>query len=434
MDHEASEVAAAEETRRAWAGLLAAAQRAGYAAHDLAALYLLSDGQVDWVGLADARGGDPVKPLYTSDGWIPFATDGGGNSLAADLAPEPGGSVGVALYPLETGDGMTDWTEPRLTADGGLPAYDDLPPAPRGGRSAWGLFGPEDGFGLLNLQTPERVATAARLVRSGEVYSLNAPVTVPEPPLFRRGAVRHTLLTIGSAGFDDKLDNFYPQASSQWDSLAHIGYGADQFYNGVTAQDVTDRQRNTIGHWAERGIAGRGVLLDIDALLGGAGDGFDPASPRAVTAAELDAAREAAGIQWQPGDVLLLHTGFLGWHVRQPAAARQAMAERGALRSVGLAHDEEMARYLWNAHVAAVVADNPAVEVWPADSGAEAFPFGFLHQVLIGQFGLALGELWWLDDLARACRQDGRHEVFLTAAPLNLPGGIGSPANALAFK
>ena len=43
-----------------------------------------------------------------------------------------------------------------------LPRYDDLPPAPRGGRLAWGLFGAEDNAGLLNLQTPERVAAAAR--------------------------------------------------------------------------------------------------------------------------------------------------------------------------------------------------------------------------------------------------------------------------------
>lgn len=316
-----------------------------------------------------------------------------------------------------------------------LPAYDELPRAAHGGRSAWGLFGREDSVGLLNLQTPDRVEAAARLIRSGEVYSLNAPANVPEPPLFRRGALRHSLITNdGRAFFDDKLDNYYPQASSQWDSLAHVGYGADQFYNGVTAEDVTDRARNTIGHWAARGIAGRAVLVDIDAVLGGAGVGFDPASPRAVTVDELDAARAAAGVDWQPGDVLLLYTGFLGWHVRQEAAARAALAERGALRSVGLAHNEDMARYLWNAHVAAVVSDNPSVEVWPPETTESAFPFGFLHQVLIGQFGMAIGELWWLEDLAMSCRRDGRYEAFLTAAPINVTGGVGSPANALAIK
>ena len=93
-----------------------------------------------------------------------------------------------------------------------LPAYDELPRAAHGGRSAWGLFGQEDSVGLLNLQTTDRVEAAARLIRSGEVYSLNAPTNVPEPPLFRRGAVRHSLITNdGRAFFDDKLDNYYPQ-------------------------------------------------------------------------------------------------------------------------------------------------------------------------------------------------------------------------------
>ena len=72
--------------------------------------------------------------------------------------------------------------------------------------------------------------------------------------------------------------------------------------------------------------------------------------------------------------MLLLYTGFLGWHVRQEAAVREAMAERGALRSVGLAHNEDMARYLWNAHVAAVVSDNPSVEVWPPDTDRRGLP------------------------------------------------------------
>ena len=188
--------------------------------------------------------------------------------------------------------------------------------------------------------------------------------------------------------------------------------------------DITEGVRNTIDHWARRGIAGRAVLLDIDLALGGAGDGFDPASPHAITAADLDDARAAAGVEWQAGDVILLHTGFLGWYARQDAGVREALAERRGLRTVGLVHDEEMARYLWDAHVAAVAADNPAVEVWPPGFSDGALPFGLLHRILIGQFGMAIGELWRLDDLALSCRRDGRHEVFLTVVPVNVPGGI----------
>jgi len=316
-----------------------------------------------------------------------------------------------------------------------LPAYDDLPPADGGGRSAWGLFGEGDSVGLFNLQTAERVIRAASLIKRGEVFPLNAPIDLVDPPMFGRGAVRRTTLhKVDGTGFDDVLDNFFPQASSQWDSLAHVAFKKGAFYNGVTIDEVVAGHRNTIGHWARRGIAGRAVLLDMETFLGGAGQGFDPGSARSITVDELDGCREAAGITFEEGDILLVNTGFLRWYQDQPRPARSAMADPQRLEAVGLAHQEDMARYLWNAHVAAVASDCPAVEVWPPDWSSSAWPFGFLHHVLIGQFGMALGELWWLDDLAEHCRRDGRFEMFLTSAPLNAPGGIGSPPNALAIK
>jgi hypothetical protein len=74
----------------------------------------------------------------------------------------------------------------------------------------------------------------------------------------------------------------------------------------------------------------------------------------------------------------------------------------------------------------------PAVEAWPPDREGGG-PFGFLHRMAIGQFGMALGELSWFDDLARSCRRDGRYEMLLMSAPLNVPGG-GSSAKAPAVK
>ena len=64
-----------------------------------------------------------------------------------------------------------------------LPNYADLPPAPRGGRSAWGLFGAGDNLGPVNLMTPERVAAAVRLVRRGQVFCLDMPIGSISPAL-----------------------------------------------------------------------------------------------------------------------------------------------------------------------------------------------------------------------------------------------------------
>jgi hypothetical protein len=54
--------------------------------------------------------------------------------------------------------------------------------------------------------------------------------------------------------------------------------------------------------------------------------------------------------------------------------------------------------------------------------------------MLLGSFGMALGELWWLADLVRDCHEDGVFEALLVSAPLHAPGGVGSPANAVAIK
>jgi hypothetical protein len=51
---------------------------------------------------------------------------------------------------------------------------------------------------------------------------------------------------------------------------------------------------------------------------------------------------------------------------------------------------------------------------------------------LISLLGLTLGELWQLDELADVCAAEGRYSFMLSAPPLNLRGGVGSPANAYA--
>jgi cell wall assembly regulator SMI1 len=76
-------LAALRTEYQGWADL-----RRGYSAEELAD---------DFDSVIEVSPGDPVKPLYTCPDWIPFATDGGGNSLAADLAPEPGGQAGQVI-------------------------------------------------------------------------------------------------------------------------------------------------------------------------------------------------------------------------------------------------------------------------------------------------------------------------------------------------
>jgi kynurenine formamidase len=190
--------------------------------------------------------------------------------------------------------------------------------------------------------------------------------------------------------------------------------------------------RNTIDRRTRHGIAGRAALLDVKAAMTGAGLPYHPGESIATGVEDLELARRSAGLRYQAGDILLLHTGFAARYVDQPLEVRRRLPARMA--APGLAHTEEVCEYLWDSHVAAIGCDAFGVEVWPADMSPQAHPMGFLHHVLIGQFGMALGELWWLADLAADCAADGRYEAFLVSAPFNAPGGIGSPANAVAMK
>ncbi len=319
-----------------------------------------------------------------------------------------------------------------------LPSFDELPVragAPAG--SAWGVFGDDDELGTWNLVTPEKTAEAAALVRKGAVFSLNLPLdAMPTRPLFWfRGNPRHTIFDCSGGvrvSYDEYLDGFCPQSSSQWDGHRHVAHPAYGFYNGFKHEDVIKDGSTTLGiqNLANRGIATRGVLLDIARFLEKDGRPLEPNSASTIDVATLEACRKAQGVEIRTGDLLLFRTGWLGWLLAQSANAQVELADH--LVAPGLLAGAEMAAYLWNNHVAAVATDTIAVEAWPPEFADPNK--GFFHIQLITYFGMNLGELWNLDALAADCAADGVYEFMLTSAPLNITGGVGSPPNALAIK
>lgn len=330
---------------------------------------------------------------------------------------------------------MNDEPE-RVPTAAALPRYRDLPVGLTGARTAWGLFDADDGLGLINLQTPARVARGLSLARTGQLFALSAPADLFDPPFFgHRGGPRHTVLRRGPQAFDDVLDGYFPQASSQWDGLGHIGVADSVFYGGARADQVADGTRNSVDAWAVKGIAGRGILLDVsDAPQLAPADGKYPLGETTpITVDDLERARERTGLEFETGDILLLHTGFVGWYETLSQAERVALVANGT-RNAGLERSERTVEYLWDLHISALVIDNVAIEAWPPDRSPAAQPYGFLHQILIGELGMALGELWRLGDLAASCAADGVYECAVVSAPMRSHAGIGSPANALAIK
>jgi kynurenine formamidase len=323
-------------------------------------------------------------------------------------------------------------------------SYDDLlsrEDAPPG--STWGLFGPGDELGMVNHLTPERVVRSASLVRRGRVFNLDLPVGAFHPSIGVRTAPRHTVFSNASDHRDDVLDGFFLQGTTQVDGLRHFKHPVHGFYNGADDEQIQAGDPTLgVNRLVDHGMVGRGVLLDMASYLAADGRPIDPAEPTAFTVEDLDAAADAQSVALEPGDMVLLRTGWLRYLLDNPefhAAQRESMC------STGLAQSEATLRWLWDHRVSLLAADNLGVEVLPPvpDSPFRTDPdladlvghhVGMAHPVIIGLLGLPLGELWWLDDLAEDCRRDGVWDFMLTVHPLNVVGGVGAPANATAIK
>lgn len=306
---------------------------------------------------------------------------------------------------------------------------------------AWGVFGAEDRLGTLNQLTPERVLEAKHSIRTGRVINLNLSLNFFTPALIsHRGLVQHEIFGLNEFHRDERLDSFFTQASTQIDSLRHFAHPDRGFYNGVSGEILdTEHGDLSMHEVAEHGITGRGILIDVARYRESIGRPITTMSDEQLTVEDLENTLAHQGTTLQPGDILLLRTGWI-------ADYRKGLHTPGSpVLSAGLAQSEEIAAWLWNNQPAMIAADNLAVEAWPANrvnlpTIAEqegrmepSSHTGMLHRLLIGLLGFTLGELWDLDELAEHCAVSGHYDVFLTAEPLNLVGGAGSPANALAI-
>ena len=300
----------------------------------------------------------------------------------------------------------------------------------------WGKWGPSDEIGTLNYITPDTIARACRLATTGKVFALGIPLQRQGPQSGTRQRFNpiHTMFRDGGdapkdaagvaamqgyGGSDDWI--VMPlQCVTQWDSLAHV-FDSGKMYNGYDAALVTSSgaAKNSIDRTKSR-IAGRGVLLDVARAKGVAS--LPPGY--AITVDDLEATAAAAKVVVERGDILLVRTGFMSGYL-----------ERGDWRHFDLDDSPGLsvhtAPWLHAREVAAVAADNYAVEVRPSELPPFRVPF---HICAIPNMGLTLGEIFFLDELAADCAQDGRHAFLLVAPPLPVTAGVGTPINPYAIK
>jgi kynurenine formamidase len=131
----------------------------------------------------------------------------------------------------------------------------------------------------------------------------------------------------------------------------------------------------------------------------------------------------------EPGDMVLLHTGFatkiLEWGGNPDASKIQAMYPYLD------ADDDAILQWIIDSQLSALIADNYAVEGW-ASRKPEPHTLLPIHHLTLFKLGVPLGELWYLHELASWLRDNNRSRFLLTAPPLRLPGTMGGPLTPVA--
>ncbi|GAA3215792.1 cyclase family protein [Microbacterium terregens] len=301
----------------------------------------------------------------------------------------------------------------------------------------WGRWGEDDVLGTLNFIDEAKRVQAARLVTEGVSVSLAQAFDEdgPQRGWKKRNNPVHTMTGTGldherdphanphSIGGADDVIMMPLQCSTQWDGLGHI-FDRGLAYNGRPAGAVVTTRGDLVTgiEHAASVIVSRGVLLDMGRHLrpetGELEDGY------AISAEDLNDCIDAQGSSSQVGrgDILLVRTGQLA-RVR-----RNGWGEYAGGPAPGLSLST--AGWLHRSEIAAIATDTWGFEVRPNEFDESFQP---LHQIVIPNMGLTVGEMWDFEELGRVCAAKGRYEFLLSAPPLPITGAVGSPINPIAL-
>jgi kynurenine formamidase len=303
--------------------------------------------------------------------------------------------------------------------------------------SNWGKWGADDEVGALNYLGPEQVLAAVRLVSSGKVFTLQRligdpkgdPVWPGRTPAERIQVLDESSWDEGGSGpaypgglhyADDKIDA-YLQGSTQYDALGHLWYGG-KIYNGYDARStVGGLEKASVQPIAERGVVGRGVLLDVARFRGK--NTLDKGET--VTHEDLLECARAQGVEIRKRDILLVRTNFLTLFHEQGEAFYEGFNEPG------LVYSPELVQWFQDMEIPNLVTDTIANEVTTDPNNGVAL---VLHSALMRNLGVALTEIADLEQLAADCAEDGRYDFLYVAAPLNVAKAAGTPVNPVVIK
>ncbi len=286
--------------------------------------------------------------------------------------------------------------------------------------SNWDRWGKADQLGTVNLITDAKRKSAAALVREGHAVSLSSDADTEKSAdnaypfgqvMISTGLDRNPMF-----GMDVYTIRYHGLTLTHLDALSHMFYQG-KMYNGYTQEQVNQQGAQQLSVQAyKNGLVSRGVLLDIPRWKGV--KYLEPSTP--IYPSDLDGWEKKAGIQVGAGDIVFVRTGRwlrrkeIGpWNTEEAAAGMHVSC----------------ARWFRQRDVAVVGSDTHG-EVMPSMVEGVAFP---MHQLLLIAMGTPMFDNCDLEALSEAAAARRRWTFLLTAAPLAVPKGTGSPLNPIAI-
>ena len=271
---------------------------------------------------------------------------------------------------------------------------------------------------------PEATSDLLRTVIGRRVYDLEQPRTAGMPVhpnhrpgyayfLYRRHRDAYAPTQRGPRTSASGTVIMMEHTGTHIDALSH--QAADlRLYGGVDVTPQVETAQGFTAHGIEtmEPIVARGVLLDVAVVKE-----QDPLPAHyRITPADLEAAARAGGVTVQPGDALLVRTGYArlwGDEARYLAAAGvgRAASEWAAARKVRCVGCDNMT---WD-------------ETEERDPETGGMLFAHLH--LIARCGIPIIENLDLEGLSR----DRCREFVFICTPLKLVGATGSPVRPIAL-
>jgi kynurenine formamidase len=302
--------------------------------------------------------------------------------------------------------------------------------------------GPTDQAGNTNYITPQKVAKAAQLVKTGQTYELGQVYEGTMPAFGSRPYYINVVPAPGQVGkegagsvHEDYFNGYIGQMGTQFDAFGHMGRsvkladGSVQFvyYNGFTERELTGTNRGlggleALGVESVKPIITRGVLIDIAGAKG------VPSLEAAyeVTMADLRAAlarQKMTENSIEPGDAVLFNYGWaVNWtNPSRYNDGRVGTGENKGSPGLGI----EVARWVTGRKLAMVGADTCCVMVMPAST----VNVGNVHHELLLN-GTTILENMNLLELAR----DQVYEFMYAGQTLRIKGATGSPVRPIAIR